>query len=191
MGWSPGVAQSYVATLGAGNAGYGILFGSVFTGLALGMLIGPKVLPTVPRRMIFTTAIGAAGISLIVMALLQDFIGAVITASIMGVFAGIAWINGFTMIGHEVSDQLRGRVFAFVMSSVRIVLLLTIAVGPCWPARSAPIRSMVGDFSWTIGGPSIVLLVGGLLALGGEPVRRPAGRRADLGLAVGCSVGAG
>ena len=40
-----GVAQAYVATLGAGNAGYGILFGSVFTGLALGMLIGPKVLP--------------------------------------------------------------------------------------------------------------------------------------------------
>ena len=56
-----GVAQAYVATLGAGNAGYGILFGSVFTGLALGMLIGPKVLPTVPRRMIFTPAIGAAG----------------------------------------------------------------------------------------------------------------------------------
>ena len=48
----------------------------------------------------------------------------------MGVFAGIAWINGFTMIGHEVSDQLRGRVFAFVMSSVRIVLLATIAAGP-------------------------------------------------------------
>jgi dTMP kinase len=106
-----GVAQAYVATLGAGNAGYGILFGAVFTGLALGMLIGPKVLPNVPRRMIFTPAIGAAGIALIVMSVLQDFLGAAITASTMGVFAGIAWINGFTMIGHEVSDQLRGRVF--------------------------------------------------------------------------------
>ena len=75
-----GVAQAYVATLGAGNAGYGILFGSVFTGLALGMLIGPKVFPTVPRRMIFTPAIGAAGISLIVMSVLQDFLGAVVAA---------------------------------------------------------------------------------------------------------------
>ncbi len=160
-----GVAQSYVASLGAGNAGYGILFGSVFTGLALGMLIGPKVLPTVPRRMIFTPAIGAAGIALIVMAVLPDLGGAVVTAAAMGVFAGIAWINGFTMIGHEVSDQLRGRVFAFVMSSVRIVLLVTIAVGPVLAGALGTYPVTIGDFSWTIGGPAIVLFVGGLLAI--------------------------
>ncbi len=161
-----GVAQAYVATLGAGNAGYGILFGSVFTGLALGMLIGPKVLPNVPRRMIFTPAIGAAGLALIVMAVLQDFLGAAITASLMGVFAGIAWINGFTMIGHEVSDQLRGRVFAFVMSSVRIVLLLTIAVGPILAGAIGTYSVTVGDFRFEITGPAIVLAAGGLIAFG-------------------------
>ncbi|MET0865748.1 MAG: hypothetical protein ABWZ98_15570, partial [Nakamurella sp.] len=159
-----GVAQAYVATLGAGNAGYGILFGSVFTGLALGMLIGPKVLPTVPRRMIFTPAIGAAGLSLIVMSILQDFLGAVITASVMGVFAGIAWINGFTMIGHEVSDQLRGRVFAFVMSSVRIVLLATIAAGPILAGAIGSYPVTVGDFRFDVTGPAVVLAVGGLIA---------------------------
>ena len=159
-----GVAQAYVATLGAGNAGYGILFGSVFTGLALGMLIGPKVLPNVPRRMIFTPAIGAAGIALIVMSVLQDFLGAAITASLMGVFAGIAWINGFTMIGHEVSDQLRGRVFAFVMSSVRIILLLTIAVGPILAGAIGTYPVTVGDFRFEITGPAVVLAVGGLIA---------------------------
>ena len=161
-----GVAQAYVATLGAGNAGYGILFGAVFTGLALGMLIGPKVLPNVPRRMIFTPAIGAAGISLIVMSVLQDFLGAAITASMMGMFAGIAWINGFTMIGHEVSDQLRGRVFAFVMSSVRIVLLLTIAAGPILAGAIGTYPVTVGDFRFEITGPAIVLAVGGLIAFG-------------------------
>ena len=159
-----GVAQAYVATLGAGNAGYGILFGAVFTGLALGMLIGPKVLPNVPRRMIFTPAIGAAGIALIVMSVLQDFLGAAITAATMGVFAGIAWINGFTMIGHEVSDQLRGRVFAFVMSSVRIILLLTIAAGPILAGAIGTYPVTVGDFRFEITGPAIVLAVGGLIA---------------------------
>jgi len=161
-----GVAQAYVATLGAGNAGYGILFGAVFTGLALGMLIGPKVLPNVPRRMIFTPAIGAAGLALIVMSILQDFLGAAITASTMGVFAGIAWINGFTMIGHEVSDQLRGRVFAFVMSSVRIVLLLTIAAGPILAGAIGSYQVTVGDFRFEISGPAIVLAVGGVIAFG-------------------------
>ena len=159
-----GVAQAYVATLGAGNAGYGILFGSVFTGLALGMLIGPRVLPNVPRRMIFTPAIGAAGIALIVMSVLQDFLGAAITAALMGVFAGIAWINGFTMIGHEVSDQLRGRVFAFVMSSVRIILLLTIAAGPILAGAIGTYPVTVGDFRFEITGPAVVLAVGGLIA---------------------------
>jgi dTMP kinase len=159
-----GVAQAYVATLGAGNAGYSILFGAVFTGLALGMLIGPKVLPTVPRRMIFTPSIGAAGISLIVMSVLQDFLGAVLAASVMGVFAGIAWINGFTMIGHEVSDQLRGRVFAFVMSSVRIVLLGTIAAGPVLAGAIGSYQVRAGDFRLNVSGPAIVLAVGGLIA---------------------------
>ena len=161
-----GVAQAYVATLGAGNAGYGILFGAVFTGLALGMLVGPRVFPTVPRRMIFTPAIGAAGISLIAMSILQDFIGAVVAASVMGAFAGIAWINGFTMIGHEVTDQLRGRVFAFVMSSVRIMLLLTIAAGPILAGAVGPYAVSIGDFRFDVSGPAIVLAVGGVIAFG-------------------------
>ena len=130
--------------------------------------------------MIFTPAIGAAGISLIVMSVLQDFLGAVITASVMGVFAGIAWINGFTMIGHEVSDQLRGRVFAFVMSSVRIVLLLTIAAGPILAGAIGTYPVTVGDFRFEITGPAIVLAVGGLIAFGVSAVHRSADRRADL-----------
>ena len=173
-----GVAQRTSPRSVPGNAGYGILFGSVFTGLALGMLIGPKVLPTVPRRMIFTPAIGARrrladrdG------ACCRTSCGAVITASIMGVFAGIAWINGFTMIGHEVSDQLRGRVFAFVMSSVRIVLLLTIAAGPVLAGALGSYPVMVGDFSFDDRRPGDRAAVGGLIAFGGERCSR-AGRSA-------------
>jgi len=161
-----GVAQAYVATMGAGNAGYGILFGTVFSGLALGMLIGPKVLPAVPRRMVFTLGIGVAGCALVVMSLLQDFVGAAVTSVVMGLFAGIAWITGFTMIGHEVSDRLRGRVFAFVMSSVRITLLGTIAVGPILANSIGFHLVQVGAFRMVLSGPAIVLAVSGLLTIG-------------------------
>ncbi|SDO90252.1 thymidylate kinase [Nakamurella panacisegetis] len=164
-GLTAGVAQAYVSSLGAGNAGYGILFGSVFTGLAIGMLIGPKVLPTLPRRMVFTSAIGAAGLVLIVMSLLQDFVGASIAASVMGLFAGIAWINGFTMIGHEVSDALRGRVFGFVMSSVRLTLLATIAAGPVVAGAVGSHLVLIGAFRWRFSGAAIVLASGGLIAI--------------------------
>src|SRR6195952_273577 len=164
-GGSAGDAQAYVSALGAGNAGYGILFGSVFTGLAIGMLIGPKVLPVVPRRMVFTSSIGAAGLVLIVMSLLQDFLGATIAAAVMGLFAGIAWINGFTMIGHEVSDALRGRVFAFVMSSVRLTLLATIAAGPIIAGALGSHLFVVGTFKWSLSGAAIVLAGGGVIAV--------------------------
>ena len=164
-GLTAGVAQAYVSSLGAGNAGYGILFGSVFTGLAIGMLIGPKVLPTVPRRMVFTSSIGFAGLVLIVMSLLQDFLGASIAAAVMGLFAGVAWINGFTMIGHEVSDAMRGRVFGFVMSSVRLTLLATIAVGPLIAGAVGSHLVLVGSFKWQLSGAAIVLAGGGVIAV--------------------------
>lgn len=160
-----GVAQAYVATMGGGNAGYGILFGTVFSGLALGMLLGPKVLPAVPRRMVFTAAIGVAGVALIVMSLLRDFVGAAVTSVVMGMFAGIAWITGFTMIGHEVADRLRGRVFAFVMSSVRIMLLATIAAGPIL-ANSIGFHSVeIGTYRMEFTGPGIVLGASGVLTV--------------------------
>lgn len=193
-GLTAGVAQAYVASLGAGNAGYGILFGTVFTGLAIGMLIGPKVLPTVPRRLIFTFCIGAAGTVLVVMALVQDFVGAVITSAVMGLFAGIAWITGFTMIGHEVTDQLRGRVFAFVMSSVRLMLLATIAAGPVLAGAAGSHLLHLGGFRFQLSAPGIVLACGGVVALlvslyaarqvgsqdGGGLLRRLLGRRRRL-----------
>jgi len=164
-GLTAGVAQAYVSSLGAGNAGYGILFGSVFTGLAVGMLIGPKVLPTLPRRVVFTSSIGAAGLVLITMSLLQDFLGASIAAGGMGLFAGMAWINGFTMIGHEVSDALRGRVFAFVMSSVRLTLLATIAAGPVIAGAVGSHPVLIGTFRWNLSGAALVLAAGGVIAV--------------------------
>lgn len=160
-----GVAQAYVATLGAGNAGYGILFGTVFTGLALGMLIGPRVLPSVSRRIVFCAAIGASGAALIVMAAVPDFVGAAIISMVMGLFAGVAWITGFTMIGHEVADRLRGRVFAFVMSSVRITLFVTIAVAPLMAGGLGRHHLTIGKFTWVITAPAIVLAMGGVGAL--------------------------
>ncbi|MET3807049.1 dTMP kinase [Nakamurella sp. UYEF19] len=164
-GLTAGVAQAYVSSLGAGNAGYGLLFGAVFTGLAVGMLVGPKVLPTVPRRMVFTSSIGAAGLVLIAMSLLQDFLGASIAAALMGLFAGVAWINGFTMIGHEVSDALRGRVFAFVMSSVRLTLLGTIAAGPVIAGAVGSHVVEIGAFRYSLSGAAIVLAAGGIIAM--------------------------
>ncbi|TFV62644.1 dTMP kinase [Geodermatophilus sp. DF01-2] len=164
-GLTVGVAQLYVATLQAGAAGYSVVFGVVFTGLAIGMLTGPRILPTVPRRSVFTHAIGLAGIALLTMSVLRDFVLATAAAFLVGLFAGVSWIIGYTLIGFEVEDRLRGRVFAFVISSVRIVLLLAVAVGPGLAGLIGSHDVRLGDLVLTVTGPGLTLLVGGVLAL--------------------------
>ena len=52
-----GLARVYVADLGGGDPGYGVLFAAVFTGLALGMWRGPRLLAAMSRRRLFGFAL--------------------------------------------------------------------------------------------------------------------------------------
>jgi dTMP kinase len=99
------------------------------------------------------------------MSLLRDFVLATGAAFLVGLFAGISWIIGYTLIGFEVEDRLRGRVFAFVISSVRIVLLLAVAVGPGLAGLLGSHDVRFGDLVLTVTGPGLTLMIGGLLAL--------------------------
>src|SRR5579875_389531 len=165
-GLTVGVAQLWVHTLSAGTAGYSIMFGTVFTGLALGMLLGPRVFPTFARGRVFGLSIGCAGITLLVASLIGDFILADLLAALIGMFSGMAWIIGYTMIGQEVEDRLRGRIFAFVLSSVRIILLMTIAVGPVLAGFiGAHEITISSDSHLFFSGPGLTLLIGGVLAV--------------------------
>lgn len=165
-GFVIGVAQLWVTTLRAGTAGYSILFGTVFTGLALGMLLGPRLLPGLARRRIFGVSIGIAGLILLVMSLMREFVIAATMAGAVGFFSGVAWIVGYTLIGYEVVDRLRGRTFAFVISSVRIVLLLTVAVGPLLAGFLGTHVITIGQTELVFTGPGLTLLIAGVVALG-------------------------
>ena len=55
---------------------------------------------------------------------------ALLLVVLMGFFAGIAYLAGFTLLGTEVEDEIRGRTFAIVQSLVRAALILSLAVVP-------------------------------------------------------------
>jgi dTMP kinase len=48
----------------------------------------------------------------------------------IGFCAGVGWITGYTLLGLEIEDNVRGRTFAFVQSMVRLVLALVLAAAP-------------------------------------------------------------
>jgi dTMP kinase len=160
-----GLARTFVVDLGAGEPGYGLLFGTVFVGLAGGMFVGPRVVPTFSRRRLLGISIIAAGLSLALLALIPHIVAAVLITLLIGMWAGIAWVTGYTLLGLEVADELRGRTFAFVQTLVRATLVLVLAVAPLLAAAFGRHRVQVTDaMTLTYNGAAITMLVFGLLA---------------------------
>ncbi len=160
-----GLARTFVRDLGAGDPGYGLLFGAVFLGMAGGMVLGPRLLPDLSRRRLFGLSIGVAGVALAVLALIPNMVVAVLLTLVVGAFAGVAWVTGYTLLGLEVADEVRGRTFAFVQTMVRVVLVLVLAVAPLLAAAFGQHRIEVTDaMSLTYNGAAITFLFAGLLA---------------------------
>ena len=160
------LGRLYAADLGAGDAGYGLLFGAVFVGMALGMAGGPRLLGSYSRRRLFGIAVLCAGACLMVVAVLPNLIIALGVVMLVGAFAGIAWVTGYTLLGLEVADEVRGRTFALVQSLVRIDLLLVLAVAPIVVGLIGPHYVQLGNGARIrADGVTVVLLLGGLTAV--------------------------
>ncbi|MBB4699335.1 dTMP kinase [Sphaerisporangium siamense] len=161
-----GVAKIYVAALGGGDAAYGTVFAAVFVGMALGIFFGPRLLRELSRRRLFGLAIVTAGAVLAATALIHNLVIVVMLVVVLGACAGIAWIIGYTLIGLEVEDAIRGRTFSFLQSMARVTLLLVVAVAPA-------LSGLFGEHSVSIGagivyrfdGPSLVMLIGAAVAV--------------------------
>ncbi len=160
-----GLARTFVLDLGGGEPGYGLLFGTVFLGLAAGMFLGPRMVPDFSRRRLIGLSITSAGLSLSLLALIPNMVAAVIITFVIGAWAGVAWVTGYTLLGLEVADELRGRTFAFVQTMVRLVLVLVLVVSPLMAAAFGPHQIEVTDaMVLTYNGAAITMLLFGLLA---------------------------
>jgi dTMP kinase len=161
-----GLGRTYVADLGAGDAGYGVLFGAVFAGLAAGMFLGPTVVPSLSRRRVFALSLVMAGVALLLLALVANIVVVTVCALAAGLFAGICWVNGYTMLGLEVADDLRGRTFAFVASVTRLSMAAVLAAAPAVAGAIGTHRLKVGDESVvTYNGAAITIAIGAVIAI--------------------------
>jgi dTMP kinase len=159
------LARPFSQVLGGGDAGYGLMFGSVFTGLAIGMFVGPRLVRDFSRVRLFGLSLVAAGVALAVLALLPNLTIAVLWTLLVGGFAGIAWVVGYTLLGGEVDDNLRGRTFALVQSLVRIDMLLVIAAAPLISGVIGAHRVGVAGFHLRLDGASVTLFAAGMVGI--------------------------
>ena len=126
-----GLGPSYIKnTLDGGSAGWGAVFTAIFVGLAAGMFLGLRILREFSRRRLFGLSIVGAGVPLILIALIPNLVIVVFLVVLLGAFAGIAYVTGYTIVGIEVDDETRGRTFAFLQSGIRVILFAVIAIAP-------------------------------------------------------------
>ncbi|MDT7578305.1 MAG: dTMP kinase [Pseudonocardiales bacterium] len=155
-----GSATLYAHSLGGGNAAYGVLFASVFIGLAIGMGAAPQLARRIPHNRLFGAGIVAAGLALVLVSLAPHLFLAIAAVMLVGAFAGIAFLTGLTIIGSQVADEIRGRINAFVQTIVRLTLLGSLSVVPVIVGLVA--TRTIGPF--TVDGTRVVMFAGGLVA---------------------------
>ena len=159
-----GLGRTYAGDLGAGEAGYGLLFGAVFLGLAGGMVVGPRILRDLSRHRLFGLALTSAGLLLVAVSLVQNFVIVIVLVLLLGVCAGTAWVTALTLLGLEVEDSLRGRTFAFIQAAVRVALAAVLALAPLLAGLIGTNRVTVGTLQVDYNGAAATMLIGGLVA---------------------------
>lgn len=159
-----GLARTFVGDLGGGEAAYGVLFGAVFSGLAAGIALGPKVFAQFSRRRLFGASLAISGGFLVALAAIPNLVLAVFIVVILGAFSGITWVTGFTMLGMEVQDDVRGRTFAFVQSLIRVVLVGVLAVAPLIAAAVGQHTFKFQNTQISYNGAAVTILLAGLFA---------------------------
>ena len=160
-----GLAPGFVHDLHAGDAGYGVLFGTIFVGLATGMFVGPRLLQGLSRRRLVGLCISAAGVALSFNAIMPNLLLAMVFTFLMGAFAGVVWVVSITLVGLEVSDDRRARTFAYIYNMMRLMLLLVVVAAPFIAGVIGQHSTLIGDTRIRLDGITITMFAGGIVAM--------------------------
>jgi MFS family permease len=155
--------------LHSGDTGFSLLLTAMGTGVAIGVLGLSVVQKRVPKETLFPRAVLGAGAALVLGASMSSLGPALVFVGAMGIFAGGVYVMGFTLIQENVSDEIRGRVFATLYTLVRLCLVIALTVGPLLAAALnglSPGSADVGGFTVQLSGVRLTLWLGGVIILG-------------------------
>ncbi|TCB92852.1 dTMP kinase [Micromonospora zingiberis] len=157
-----GTGRFFANSLGAGDAAFSLLFGAIFVGLAVGIGLGPMIVRDMSRRRWFGMSIVLASASVMTLAFAFHLSMALVGAVLVGVGAGMAFLSGITLLGGEVADEVRGRVFAVVQIGTRLVLILAIALGSLLAGVGGSRMFQIADLGISVSSTRLLLLAAGL-----------------------------
>jgi dTMP kinase len=160
-----GTANFFTKSLSAGEAAFYLLFGSIFVGLSVGIGIGPMIVREMSRRRWFGLSIVLASASVLLLAVAVHLSMAILGAVLVGAGAGMAFLAGTTLLGGEVADEVRGRVFAVVQTGTRLVLILAISVSSLLVGVGGSRQLRIADLGISISSTRLLLLAAGVAGI--------------------------
>ena len=169
------------------------------TALGLGVATGVILLSVLQNRInkerAFPLLVVAAGVSMFAGVSMSTFWLAALGVFGLGLFAGSVYVLGFTLLQAHTDDELRGRIFATLMTLVRLCVLVALLLGPFLAtvfngfARAAtgdpePEVPTVGVFGFDLAIPGVrlTLWLAAIILIGAGVL---AGRSMQLGLRAG------
>jgi dTMP kinase len=160
-----GTGKFYAKSLGGGDASFYLLFALLFAGLGIGIVFGPRLVGELSRRRWFGLSIIMAAGSVGLLAVAPHLFVAAILTVIVGAGAGMAFLNGITLLGVEIEDKVRGRVYAFIQTSVQGVLMLAIALSSVLVGLGSSHRLGLGPVHVSVSATRLLLLVAGVVGV--------------------------
>lgn len=172
--------------LGSGEAGFGLLVLALGLGVGTGVLAISLLQSRLDKRRLFTEAVLAAGVLLLVAATLSSLYVVVLLVGLLGVCAGVIYVLGFTLLHESVDDELRGRAFGALYTMVRLCVLLALLVGPLLAELFDGASSALVDREIDVAGVSLflpgvrlTLWLAGLVIIGAGIIAASSFRAAD------------
>ncbi|MDT0327158.1 dTMP kinase [Nocardiopsis lambiniae] len=160
-----GVGRLHAEGLGAGNAGFGVLFAAVLGGMGLGAIAGPRVLKLFSRRRLFGLTAVLAGVVLLFTGAVGDMVLAAVLALVLGVVAGMAWATALTVVTREIEDEHRAAVHAHLNGAARLTLVLSTVLAPVAAGFIGDRALPIGPLTYDLRGGAVVLMAVGLLGV--------------------------
>ena len=161
-----GVSRQFAVALGGADATYGLLFGAMFVGLGLGVVVAPLLERRLPASRLFGFGLAWSSVMLSATAFVTAIPVGLVFVALIGLGAGVAFLLGLTIIGRDVEDWVRGRTFAFVFSATRIILIFTLATVPFAVGALTGNVVSIGPIEATLDGARVVAFLAGLVNAG-------------------------
>lgn len=109
-------------------------FALFITAMGVGVAVGVVLLSIFQKRLpkegVFVALVFGSGLGLFAGVSMSSFWLAATGVFFLGLCAGAVYVLGFTLLQEHTDDELRGRIFATLLTLVRLCVLLALFLGP-------------------------------------------------------------